>query len=91
MPHDEIDEVAAELYALPPDAFTAARNARAAAAGGEAGRRIKALRKPTVAAWAVDLLSREGDLGEALELDADGLLRGHIAEGATVGHQGTRG
>ena len=70
VPHDEIDEVAAELYALPPDAFTAARNAWAAAAGGEAGRRIQALRKPTVAAWAVDLLSREGDLGEALELAA---------------------
>ncbi|MDZ8171594.1 transposase [Microbacterium xanthum] len=70
MSQDQVDEVAAELYALPPDAFTAARNARAAAVGGEVGARIKELRKPTVAAWAVDLLAREGDLGEALDLAA---------------------
>ncbi|MAP63858.1 MAG: transposase [Microbacterium sp.] len=70
MSQDEVDEVAAELYALAPTAFTAARNARAAAVGGDVGSRIKALRKPTVSAWTVDLLAREGDLGEALDLAA---------------------
>ncbi|WP_295831605.1 transposase [uncultured Microbacterium sp.] len=62
-----LDEVAAELLALPPARFTAARNDRAAE-GGAVGRRIAKLRKPTVAAWAVNLLVRDGQLGEAVEL-----------------------
>ncbi len=41
-----LDEVAAELLALPPARFTAARNARAAEVGGVLGRRIAKLRKP---------------------------------------------
>ena len=57
-----------ELYALPPDDFTAARNARAAAADRSLAARVKTLRKPTAAAWAVDLLARDGQLAEALEL-----------------------
>jgi hypothetical protein len=65
---DELDAIAAELYALPPAEFTAARNARAAAAGRAVGARIKKLPKPAVAAWAVSLLAREGQLGDALEL-----------------------
>ncbi len=63
-----LDEVAVELLALPPAQFTAARNARAEAVGGAEGRRIAKLRKPTVAAWAVNLLVRDGQLGEAVEL-----------------------
>ena len=63
-----LDEVAAELLALPPARFTAARNERAAAESGAVGRRIAKLRKPTVAAWAVNLLVRDGQLGEAVEL-----------------------
>ncbi|MDQ1123408.1 transposase [Microbacterium trichothecenolyticum] len=63
-----LDEAAAELLALPPSRFTAARNARAAEVGGAAGCRIAKLRKPTVAAWAVNLLVRDGQLGEAVEL-----------------------
>jgi len=63
-----LDEIAVELYALSPDAFTAARNARAAASDRALGARVKTLRKPTVAAWAVDRLAREGQLAEALEL-----------------------
>lgn len=52
-------EVAEELYALPAGEFTPARDARARAAADKAlGKRIKALRKPTVAAWAVNLLVR---------------------------------
>lgn len=63
-----LDEVAADLLALPPARFTAARNERAAEIGGGVGRRIAKLRKPTVAAWAVNLLVRDGQLGEAVEL-----------------------
>jgi hypothetical protein len=63
-----LDQIARELYALPPDDFTAARNARARASDRALAARIKALRKPTASAWAVDLLAREGQLAEALEL-----------------------
>ncbi|MEV8368714.1 transposase [Microbacterium sp. NPDC064584] len=66
----DLDAVAAELYALPPDEFTAARNVRANQADGPLAAQIKALRKPTAAAWAVGLLAREGQLGDALELSA---------------------
>lgn len=66
----DLDAVAAELYALPPDEFTAARNARANQADRPLAAQIKALRKPTAAAWAVGLLAREGQLGDALELSA---------------------
>ena len=53
-----LDEIAVELYALSPDDFTAARNARAAASARELAGRVKALRKPTVAAWALNQLAR---------------------------------
>ena len=65
-----LDAIALELYALAPEAFTAARNARAGASDRSLAARIKALRKPTAAAWAVDLLARDGQLAEALELAA---------------------
>jgi hypothetical protein len=64
----QLDAIAEELYALPPDEFTRARNARAGLADRALAVRVKALRKPTAAAWAVDLLAREGQLAEALEL-----------------------
>lgn len=63
-----LDEVAADLLALPPSSFTAARDARAAEVGGAVGDRISRLRKPTLAAWAVNLLTRDGQLGEAVDL-----------------------
>ncbi|WP_314505578.1 transposase [uncultured Microbacterium sp.] len=63
-----LDAIARKLYALPPEEFTAARNARAATADRALAMRIKALRKPTASAWAVDLLARDGQLAEALEL-----------------------
>ncbi|MCC5037139.1 hypothetical protein DMH02_029175 [Streptomyces sp. WAC 00631] len=54
-----VDELAEELYALPPGEFIAARDRAAAAAPrGERGA-IRALRRPTLAAWAVNLLVRE--------------------------------
>ncbi|WDG16989.1 transposase [Microbacterium sp. Clip185] len=65
-----VDEVAVALYRLPPDAFTAARDERAATADAADAARIKALRKPVVAAWAVNLLVADGQLVEAIELAA---------------------
>jgi chromosome segregation ATPase len=72
MPTDLITE----LYAAPPDGFVAARDA-AVAAAKEAGepdtaKEIAKLRKPTVAAWVVNLLAiRRPDLvDELVELSA---------------------
>ena len=74
----DAEEVADQLYALPPEQFTVTRNARAQAAKAagdkETAARIAALRKPTVLAWMVNLLVRELpdeiggflDLGDAL-------------------------
>lgn len=74
----DLDAVADELYALPPAEFTAARDARAAEAVRDGDRplaeRIKGLRKPTLSAWASNLLIRARpdeaepllELGEAL-------------------------
>lgn len=62
---------AAELYLLPPEEFTAARDAAAdqVKVGGDAGqaKELKALRKPSAAAWLVNLLVRaQGELVEQL-------------------------
>lgn len=67
------DAAAAELLILPPAEFTRARNDRAAAATGALARSIRGLRKPTVAAWAVNLLSHDAAFRDALELS--GALR----------------
>lgn len=45
-----------ELYQLPPEEFTAARNALAKTLTGEAARDVKALKKPNAVAWAVNQL-----------------------------------
>jgi hypothetical protein len=51
------------LYGLPPERFTAARDDLAKrlrrSGAGEAAGAVKALRRPTVAAWAVNRLARE--------------------------------
>lgn len=66
--------IARELYAVVPGEFVAARNARAAEVrrGGDRGlaARVKALTKPSVAAWAVGAVVRE----EPGEVDALGEL-----------------
>ncbi|MFF4187687.1 hypothetical protein ACFYZ9_31295 [Streptomyces sp. NPDC001691] len=74
----DVDAITRELYGLRPDEFTAGRDAyvaRARAAGESvAAKQIKALRKPTLAVWAANLLARsEADqtrrlleLGQAL-------------------------
>lgn len=70
----DAEEVADELYALPPEKFTATRNSRAQAAKAAGDKataaRIAALRKPTVLAWLVNLLVRElpDEIGGVLEL-----------------------
>ena len=72
MDSEDLLALADRLYAGPVAGFTAARDAAAKAAGKEDGARVKALRKPTVAAWAVNLLvRREGEqIDQVLELGA---------------------
>ncbi len=56
---ESILEIADELYGLPAAGFTAARDAAAKAADDRGlAARIKALRKPTAPAWALNLLVR---------------------------------
>ena len=83
-----VEEAADELYALSPAEFTGARDERAKALRKEGHRddadAVKALRKPTVAAWALNQLARErpkelGRLlaaGENLRAAQDELLAG---------------
>jgi hypothetical protein len=62
-----LEDVVAELYALPPEDFTAARDAAAKAAGQPVRKEVQALRRPTVSAWLVNRLAREqADLLEQL-------------------------
>lgn len=83
----ELLEIADRLYAEPLSGFTPARDAAAKEAGRgedadkELAARVKALKKPSVAAWAVNLLvRREGDqieqvlaLGESLRAAAESM------------------
>lgn len=89
-------EIAHDLYGLPPAEFTAARNARAARAKSEGdpglAAAVKALRKPAVAGWVVNLMVRQlperiadlTALGEELRSAQDDLdaatLRGLTAQ-----------
>ncbi|WNV88567.1 hypothetical protein [Umezawaea sp. Da 62-37] len=69
----DVDQAADELYSLPPADFVTARTKRVtAAADKDTARAIAALRRPTVAAWAVNRLVRDGHhlLDEAFELGA---------------------
>src|SRR5438067_13886485 len=70
---DPVDEAAEQLYGLPLDEFTSARNAatkelrdRGLTAEAE---EVMALAKPSVSAWAVNQLTRRrhSDLDEFLE------------------------
>jgi len=58
----DLDTIADELYALPPDAFVPARDDRVAAAkeagDRELARAVARLRRPTRAAWLANLLAR---------------------------------
>ncbi len=59
----DVDEVADELYGLPPAEFTAARDRRAAQArtdgDRDTARAIAAMRRPSTSAWLVNLLVRD--------------------------------
>jgi hypothetical protein len=57
---DQLLEIADELYGLPQDEFTPARDARARAlkAEKELAAAVKKLKKPSVAAWVVNLFVR---------------------------------
>lgn len=87
---DPFEAIAAELYGLAPAEFTGARNDYAKQLRDEGDRelsdRVKALRKPSAAAWVVNLLVRHDademasvlELGESLrkaqaDLDGDAL------------------
>jgi hypothetical protein len=85
----DLDEIADGLYGLPPEEFTAARNAAAkqAKSGGDAelSDRIKSLGKPTAAAWLANQLARE----RADELESLALLGEQMRE-ATAAMDGAR-
>jgi hypothetical protein len=76
---DELDGRIDGLYALPLERFTAERDALAkelAAAGDREGStRVKRLRKPVVAAWAVNVLAREEPDGVRRLIDLGDTLR----------------
>jgi hypothetical protein len=78
----DFDAVADELYALRPEEFTAARSSAVASArtagDRELAERIGAMRKPSLAAWACNLLvrSRPGEVEPLLRL-GEGLRRAH--------------
>ena len=60
---DPVEEAAEELYGLPPGEFTPARDERAKELRKSGDRdpadAVKALRKPTLAAWALNQLARQ--------------------------------
>lgn len=82
MADQELVEIADELYALPLGEFTAARDAKAKELKGtELAAPVKALKKPSLAAWVVNLLVRRDaeqvdqvlSLGAALREAAAGM------------------
>jgi len=73
-PEPTLARIATDLYSVPPADFIAVRNARASEIGdGELAAGVQALRKPSIAAWAVNVfaLERSDELGEALQLAAE--------------------
>ncbi len=71
MPEESLAEIAAELYTTPPTDFVATRNARAAQVLDKSlAKQVTALRKPTIAAWVVNLFATEraNRLGQAMQL-----------------------
>lgn len=58
-PRVDLEDVADRLYGLPPEQFTAARDAAAEQADDAAARKaVKALRRPSASAWVLNLLAR---------------------------------
>ncbi|MFG2178277.1 hypothetical protein ACGFLS_06080 [Streptomyces abikoensis] len=78
----DVDSVADELFLLRPEEFTAARDRLAARAVRDGDRqlahRLKALRRPTLAAWVCNLLVRKRpDEADALVRLGEGLREAH--------------
>ncbi|MFF8288787.1 hypothetical protein ACF068_06075 [Streptomyces sp. NPDC016309] len=78
----DLENVTDELYGLRPDRFTAARDARAAEARKAGDREladaVRALRRPTLAAWVSNLLVRRmPEETRSLAVLGDGLRRAH--------------
>jgi len=72
-PVSELLEIADQLYGLPLPDFTPTRDARAKALKGtDLAKQVKALRKPSVAAWVVNLLVRRetGQVEQVLSVGA---------------------
>ncbi|MBB5787895.1 hypothetical protein [Jiangella mangrovi] len=81
----DLDDAADELYALPPEEFVEARNALAkrvkSEGAADVAARIKALRKPTLAAWLTNQLVRQhadeiaalAELGERMRKAMSGM------------------
>ena len=72
---DELTEIADRLYAGSADGFTEARNAAAREVDDKAlAAQVKKLKKPSVAAWSINLLVRResGQIDSVLDL-ADSL------------------
>jgi len=84
----DLASIAAELYALLPTKFTAARNARAKDESGTLASEVKKLPKPSAAAWGANLLARERPdevaqlfaLGDSLRDAQDSLDRATLTE-----------
>ncbi|OII67071.1 hypothetical protein [Streptomyces sp. CC77] len=95
----DLDAITDELYGLPPGDFTAIRNARAQAARAagdrELAEQIRRLRRPTLAAWAGNLLVRRQPeeaerllrLGEALRQAHRDLDGGQLKELSARQHE----
>jgi hypothetical protein len=68
--HAELDAVAEELYAVLPAEFVTARDARAKAAKADGdtdlAQQIKALRRPSAAAWLINLLAHSDEGSDPL-------------------------
>jgi hypothetical protein len=64
----EFAAAADKLYGVLPSEFTATRKRLAAELPREEARRLTALRRPTVPAWAVNLLVRDDAVGPLLDL-----------------------
>lgn len=79
MAQRRIDGEIERLYQLPPEAFTAARNALAKQAGAD-GAEVRGLAKPPVAAWAVNQLYwNRRPVYEALIEASEDVRRTHTA------------
>jgi hypothetical protein len=85
VPPSSIDKQIDELYQLSPDEFTAARNALAKTAGADDKAAVRALRKPSMPAWAVNQLYwRSRPTWDALIRSAEQLRDAHRS--AMSGH-----